>query len=110
MAELNQWLGTPKLSGVDRTVGPICVARVVVAVCEACVPLAALAVGPTEAERSPLLPADPILEVIVSLGLWRTGTVALDVGVTGPSLPVCPLVTTIMNSLSGSIFTVDSLF
>ncbi len=93
----------------DRTAGPICVDRVAVSACEVWVPLAALAIGSVEGACSPHLPADPISDVIIVLGLWRTGAAVLAVGVTGPSLPVCPLVTTIMSSLSNSSFTSYSL-
>ncbi len=93
----------------DRNVDPICVDLVVVSAWEVWVPLAALAVGSVEATCSPYLPADPISDVIIALGLWRTGAAVLAVGVTGPSRPVCPLVTTIMSSLSNSGFTSYSL-
>ncbi len=89
----------------DRNVGPICVDLVLVPVCDVCVPFTALAVGSVEAARSPHLPVDPASDTVVTLALWRTGAVVLGVGVTGPSLPVCPLVTTIMSLLSNSGFT-----
>ena len=94
----------------DRNVGPICVDRVFVPACEICVPLAVLAVGSVEAAHSPYLPADPASDTVVTLVLWRTGAVVLGVGITGPSLPVCPLVTTIMSLLSDSGFTSYSFF
>ncbi len=94
----------------DRNVGPICVDRVFVPDCEVCVPLAALTVGSVEAARSQHLPADPASDTVVTLALWRTGAAVLVVGVTGPSLPVCPLVTTIMSLLSNSDFTSGSFF
>ncbi len=83
---------------------------VLVPACEVCVPLAALTVGSVEAARSPHLPADPASDTVVTLALWRTGAAVLGVGVTGPSLPVCPLVTTIMSLLSNSGFTSYSFF
>ncbi len=94
----------------DRNVGPICVDRVFVLACEVCVPLAALTVGSVEAAHSPHLPADPASDTVVTLALWRTVAAMLGVGVTGPSLPVCPLVTTIMSLLSDSGFTSYSFF
>ncbi len=94
----------------DLNVDPICVDRVFVPTCDVCVPLAALAVGSAEAARSPHLPVDPASDTVVTLALWRTGAVVLGVGVTGPSLPVCPLVTTIMSLLSNSGFTSYSVF
>ncbi len=94
----------------DRNVGPICVDRVFVPACDVCVPLAALAVGSVETPRSPHLPADPASDTVVVFTLWRTDAVVLGVGVTGPSLPVCPLVTTIMSLLSSSGFTSYILF
>ena len=94
----------------DRNVGPICVDLVLVPVCDVWVPLAALAVGSKETARSPHLPVVPASDTAVVLTLWRTGAVVLGVGVTGPSLPVCPLVTTIMSLLSNSGFTSYSLF
>ncbi len=81
-----------------------------VPVCDVCVPFTALAVGSVEAARSPHLPVDPASDTVVTLALWRTGAVVLGVGVTGPSLPVCPLVTTIMSLLSNSGFTSYFLF
>ncbi len=91
----------------DSNVDPICVDRVLVPVCEVCVPLPALAVGSVEAACSPHLPADPASDVTVTLVLllWRTEAAVMVVGVTGPSLPVYPLVTTIMSLLSNSVFT-----
>ena len=89
---------------------PICVDRVFVPACDGCVPLAALAVGSVEAVRSPHLPADPASDTVVTLAVWRTGAVVLGVGVTGPSHPVCLLVTTIMSLLSNSGFTSYSVF
>ncbi len=83
---------------------------VLVPLCDVCVPFTALAVGSVEAARSPHLPVNPASDTVVTLALWRTGAVVLGVGVTGSSLPVCPLVTTIMSSLSNSGFTGYSLF
>ncbi len=78
--------------------------------CDVCVPLAALAVGSVETARSPHLPADPASDTVVTLALWRTGAVVLGVGVAGLSLPVCPLVATIMSLSSNSGFTNYVLF
>ncbi len=94
----------------DLNVDPICVDRVIVLACEVSVPLAVLAVGSVEATRSPHLPADPASDVIVALVLWRTGAAVLAVGVTGPQLPVCPLVTAIMSLSSNSVFHLSVLF
>ncbi len=94
----------------DRNVGPICLDRVFVPACKVCVPPATLTVGSVEAARSPYLPADPASDTVITLVLWRTGAAVLAVGVTGPSLPVCPLVTTIMSLSSNSGFTSYSFF
>ena len=94
----------------DRNAGPICVDRVFVPACEVWVALATLTVGSVETARSPHLPADPASDTVGTLVLWRTGAAVLGVGVTGPSLPVCPFVTTIMHLLSNSGFTGYSFF
>ena len=93
----------------DHAAGPICVDRVVVSACDVWVPLAALSGGLVEATCSPLLPADPASGGITTLGLVRTDAAGSAVGVTGLSLPVCPLVTTIMSCLSNSVIEVISL-
>ncbi len=76
-----------------------------VPLCEVCVPLTALAVASVEAARTPHLPVNPASETVATLTLWHAGAAVLAVDVTGPSLPVCPLVATIIGWLSKSGFT-----
>ena len=67
-----------------------------------------MTVGSVEAAHSPHLPVDPASDTVVVLTLWRAAVLGVDV--TGPSLPVWPLVTTIINLLSTLGFTGYSLF
>ena len=94
----------------DRSVGPICVDLVLVPICDVCVPLTALAVGSVEAARCPHLPADPASDTVVTWALWPADEVVPGVDVTGLSLPVCPLVATIINVLYSLGFTSYSFF
>ncbi len=80
----------------DRDVGPICVAPVLVPVWVVCIPLTTLAARSVEVARSPHLPIGPDSETGAKVVVCHTGAAAFGVDVTGPSLPICPLVATIL--------------
>ncbi len=83
---------------LDRHVDPICVDLVLVPVWIVWVPLAVLPAGSTGVAWSPhiLVGPAPASEAGAIAAVWCIGAATLDVDVTGPSLPVCPLVATIL--------------
>ncbi len=63
-----------------------------------------------EAVLPSFLPAVPALGVVANVAVCLTGAAELGVDVAGPSLPVCPLVVTMVSLFQSSLKVCQNLY